>query len=352
MLSIDAVCVDTALQKGLWLLYSQGLDKGSRNGPVRVAPCPVATVYHAPMRRVLHAPARRPNPFLHLFEAFWVLAGRKDVAFLSYFADNFKNYSDNGTDFHAPYGHRLREHFGFDQIDTACEMLSKDPSTRRVVMSIWDPVADLGRSGKDIPCNDMVMLSVDEDTDALDMTVCNRSNDIIWGAYGSNVVQFSVLLEYMSSLLGMAPGTYTQVSNNYHAYTDLPFWQKWNASADKFISPMSPYESLENWVETSIFGAQPAVVLRDIRHMLTCFDEWREDPMGHNRSWAEDLKRSDSCKSIFFREVAIPMLCAHGLYKIGLAGEAVEVLKKARKCDWTMSGLEWLRGTAAFKEGK
>ena len=55
----------------------------------------------------------------------------------------------------------------------------------------------------------------------LDMTVCCRSNDVVWGAYGANAVHFSVLQEYMAARIGVAVGTYTQFSNNFHVYTNV-----------------------------------------------------------------------------------------------------------------------------------
>lgn len=61
----------------------------------------------------------------------------------------------------------------------------------------------------------------------LDMTVCNRSNDLIWGMLGANAVHFSMLLEYMAAQLGVEVGLYHQFTNNCHAYTSN--WQpdKW-----------------------------------------------------------------------------------------------------------------------------
>ena len=73
--------------------------------------------------------------------------------------------------------------------------------------------------GKDYPCNTQIYFW--ERRGELNMTVTNRSNDMIWGAYGANAVHMSVLLEYMAAMLGYAVGTYYQFSNNLHAYTDV-----------------------------------------------------------------------------------------------------------------------------------
>jgi hypothetical protein len=53
----------------------------------------------------------------------------------------------------------------------------------------------------------------------LDMVVFNRSNDVVWGAYGANAVHFSFLLEYLARWIGCEVGTYSQISVNFHGYT-------------------------------------------------------------------------------------------------------------------------------------
>ena len=53
------------------------------------------------------------------------------------------------------------------------------------------------------------------------MTVCCRSNDIIWGAYGANAVQFSILQQYIADRLEIEMGPYVQISDSFHAYKDI-----------------------------------------------------------------------------------------------------------------------------------
>jgi len=52
----------------------------------------------------------------------------------------------------------------------------------------------------------------------LDMTVTNRSNDLIWGLLGANFVHFSILMEYMAARLGAEVGLYHHFTNNLHCY--------------------------------------------------------------------------------------------------------------------------------------
>lgn len=201
---------------------------------------PVCSTYLRPQERVLFIPGRGANPFFHFFEALWILAGREDVEFLAQFNPRMAEYSDNGQVFHAPYGRRLRRcgETHWDQLAEVIALLQADPDTRRAVLQIWDADLDLGTDSKDLPCNTTIYLKIREGR--LHMTVCNRSNDALWGAYGANVVQFSTLQEYLATMIGVEVGLYHQISDSFHVYTDLPLWQKM-----KHVRPgsiLDPYE--------------------------------------------------------------------------------------------------------------
>mgnify|MGYP003649921829 CR=1 FL=1 len=131
------------------------------------------------------------------------------------------NYSDDGITFHGAYGYRWRKHFGVDQLNIAKNRLMEYPNDRRVVVGMWDPYVDLTstNTGVDYPCNTQVFFWARRGF--LNMTVMNRSNDMIWGAYGANAVHMSFLLEYMAHMTGNSIGTYYQISNNLHVYTDV-----------------------------------------------------------------------------------------------------------------------------------
>lgn len=228
------------------MLRNKGKRSDSRNGPVLVMPGPVTTIFEKPWEHVLTYPGRNANPFFHFMESMWMLAGRRDVAPMDFYVKNMKNYSDDGDVFHGAYGYRWRHHFcmegeeGEDQIIKVINELSNDPNSRRAVLTMWDPVADLNRQGKDFPCNTHIYFRTRENgaTHFLDMTVLCRSNDIIWGLYGSNAVHFSVLLEYLAGALGMLMGRYYHVSNNYHAYVDV-----FDKYVDEATGPLAPKQA-------------------------------------------------------------------------------------------------------------
>jgi thymidylate synthase len=243
MYSFKTDDVNAALQIGINYLLREGVEEQSRNGSVIVAPGPVLTEYVNPRRRVLFSPLRDANPFFHVMESLWILSGANDVEFVEYFAKQMRAYSDDGVTSWGAYGWRWRNFFGWDQLEAIIAELKKDPKSRRCVLTMWNAWPGAGdydqnrtmnrdnpdlhdhdlqvatHGGLDVPCNTHVYL--DCRGGKLNITVCNRSNDIIWGCYGANAVHFSFFHEYMAMRIGIPMGVYRQFSNNFHVYTDV-----------------------------------------------------------------------------------------------------------------------------------
>ena len=109
---IESQGVSEAFYLGLQLLKENGIRRDSRAGEVIEYPEPVCTVYRAPEQRVLFYEERNANPFFHFFEAFWMLAGRQDVSYVTNFNKRMSEFSDDGVIFHGAYGYRWRNYFG------------------------------------------------------------------------------------------------------------------------------------------------------------------------------------------------------------------------------------------------
>ncbi len=88
-------------------LLTEGDMVGSRNGSTREL-LNFKTVIKNPVKRCVGGYNRNINIFFLLAEAIWIWAGRRDVAFLDTFNSQLKNYSDDGINYHAPYGWRMR----------------------------------------------------------------------------------------------------------------------------------------------------------------------------------------------------------------------------------------------------
>lgn len=217
---IHARNVNEAFSEGWWKLKTSGREEASRNGPVLVMPGPVITEYHRPWERVLFSPSRDANHVFHLMESIWLLAGRDDVAWLLPFNSKFEAYAEADGRQHGAYGFRWRKLFGHDQLHMAVSELAQNPTSRRVVIGMWHPSMDQNTQLRDVPCNTHIYLDVR--SGKLNMTVCCRSNDMLWGAYGANAVHFSILQELLASALNIEPGVYRQFSNNFHVYLEVP----------------------------------------------------------------------------------------------------------------------------------
>ena len=227
---ISSPTVDSALAMGVHTLLREGVQEDSRNGPVWVMPEPVSNVYQHPRLLVLFNEFRDANPFFHLYEALWMLAGRNDLAPLARLASNMSNFSVDGKTFNAAYGHRWRNN-GLDQLREVIEKLKKTPNTRQAVINIWDQDDDLvdgEHNARDRACNLSMVFTprVRDGKKVLDMMVSNRSNDAVWGAYGANYVHFSMVLIFVAEASGFDVGQYTQVSANFHMYGEGLYGKK------------------------------------------------------------------------------------------------------------------------------
>ena len=202
------------------VMRMRGLFEESRNGPVLSLPEPITVTVLAPKIRANVDPIRNANPFFHLMEFVWMMSGSCELAWIQQFNQGFKQYAEDNGRIHGAYGYRWRNHFGVNQIAAAVNMLREDATNRRVVLGMWDPGWDLDVIKKDLPCNTHIYLRIIDWE--LEMTVCNRSNDVIWGMTGANAVHMTLLQELMANAIGCDVGVYRVFTNNAHVYTDLP----------------------------------------------------------------------------------------------------------------------------------
>ena len=345
--SIIASNPDTALADGLWWMKAVGERNTSRNGAVIQAPQAVATVYPNPQQRVMFSALRDANPFFHLFESLWMLAGRNDVAQVANYAKQMESFADDGLLWGA-YGFRWRFFFGFDQMLEIVKLLKQDPKTRRAVMSMWSPSGDLvpevSVMSKDIPCNTQVYF--DATLGRLNMTVTNRSNDIVWGAYGANVVHMSLMHEFVASAAGLPLGHYTQFSNNWHLYSDRPDVQRLidcsDAERSRWAIKFAP-DNRYTSVHMPPVTPKPLMALGDDALVF----------LGQVEALVNDPSTPDSdLPTDFLRLTAKPMVSAHVLYKAGDKEAALAKTKEVEATDWQVAAYEWVERRIAADAAK
>ena len=355
----------------------------SRNGNVLMIDEPVTVTYTHPKERVLFNAARDANPFFHLYEALWMLAGRNDVAPLAYYAKQMREYSDDGGTLNGAYGYRWRHAtYGVgqegntwyggipdyrkevDQLQVIIEHLKANPTSRRVVLQMWNVENDLLKIGmpcnrcpeyparecphcvhglkmvsKDVCCNLEVMFSLRpiEHPDLglvdhiLDMTVTNRSNDMIWGMLGANYVHFSILQEYIAAHLGVEVGRYNHFTNNLHVY-------EWNWKPEEWLTDETRgYYVRENSTfplihDPQVFDSELSRVVQNFSGEGVCAaDEWREP---------------------FLNTVARPMFWAFRHYKKGAFNSALQWVSEIKADDWRVAAYTWIRRRMKRAQGK
>lgn len=277
-MQIHEVGVARTLEDALWKMKSSGVRQQTRNGPVLAILEPVIITIELPEQRVLIDPVRNANPFFHLAEFVWMMAGSNDVRFIEKYNARMREYADPNTNVHhGAYGFRWRNHFDVDQLFRLSDMLSEDPTTRRAVLGMWDPRIDLTYH-RDLPCNTHIYWRVIDDS--LDMTVCNRSNDLVWGCLGANAVHMTLLHELMARSIGKQVGVYHVMTNNLHMYIDRPDFHKLidcphveSAYVGDLRTDTFPVLQSSESMESFLIDAKDFVAGKLIRGRTTWFNE-------------------------------------------------------------------------------
>lgn len=189
---------------------------------------------HGSTRELLHASfhignprerwvlSRQPsvNPAFAVAEVFWILAGRNDARFINFWNSKYCEYAGREDRLHGAYGYRLRQQFGQDQLERAFMALQNSPTSRQIVLSIWDgrsdlPSVDGSPVSQDVPCNVCSLLKVRDGR--LEWMQVMRSNDLFLGT-PYNFIQFTTLQEVMAGWLGLDVGGYCHLSDSLHVY--------------------------------------------------------------------------------------------------------------------------------------
>lgn len=335
----------------------------TRNGPVLQIVEPVIVSYSHSTERVLFNQARDANPFFHLYESLWMLAGRNDIAPLDYYlGGRYSQFSDDKTTANGAYGYRWRkanphQHWKTsseqeiqytDQLAVIVAHLKKKPEDRRCVLQMWNVQDDLLKmeTSKDVCCNLCALFLIRVvpnppemkglDRRFLDMTVMNRSNDLANGMLGANVVHFSFLHEYMAAQLDVEVGVYNQISNNLHIYTE----SFGGFPAEKWLADETPnyYGFADNDPTETPLTLKMVPLVKD----PVAFDQ--ELPEVVNAfNGAETLARVvPRFSEPFFEDVASPMLMAFRQHKNRDYEAALFWINNVLADDWRITSRNWI----------
>ena len=312
MYLITADNVNEAYRLGMFHVSEYGVERPTRNGKAMVLDYPLITHYTFPKQHVLFDAVRDANPFFHLYEAMWMLTGEDNIQTLVKFNKNMATFSDDGVTLNAAYGQRWRIHFGYDQLSDVVALLDRDPTTRRAVLAMWDPRFDLrDQQSKDLPCNTHIYFEVKDRR--LNMTVCNRSNDLVWGLYGANAVHMSILHEYVANKTNFTQGSYFHLSNNAHVYE-----RHYDLLRQPAATKGYKYKTYPMCAWTSGWD----------NDCIKFVDNPYQLPNNYITDW--------------FQRVMAPLGLAHQSYKQGLIESAIDFARQIEADDWREACVNWL----------
>jgi thymidylate synthase len=147
-------------------------------------------------------------------ELLWYFTRDNSMSFIDKFSKMWGRISDDGVTSNSAYGKIVFEKYGFDQVETVIELLSKNKHSKRALINFNVPNKNK-MTTKDEICTIVLQFYIRDGR--LNCTAVMRSNDI-WRGLPYDIVFFTILQRYIADRLGMAYGSYTHFAVSLHVY--------------------------------------------------------------------------------------------------------------------------------------
>ncbi|MFH1157740.1 MAG: thymidylate synthase [Pseudomonadota bacterium] len=155
-----------------------------------------------------------------IHELLWFLQGDTNIRYLT---DNkvsiWDEWADEDGDLGPVYGRQWRAWPGkegrtIDQIAQTVEEIKKNPDSRRLIVSAWNP-ADIPEMAL-APCHCLFQFYVAEDRLSCQLT--QRSADVFLGV-PFNIASYALLTLMVAQVTGLKPGEFVHSFGDLHIYT-------------------------------------------------------------------------------------------------------------------------------------
>ena len=154
-----------------------------------------------------------------IYELLWFLRGDTNVRWLQDHGVRIWNeWADENGDLGPVYGHQWRSwpdyHGGtIDQIAQVEEMIKRNPNSRRMLVTAWNPaeVEDMALP----PCHCLFQFYVADGR--LSLQLYQRSADTFLGV-PFNIASYALLLQMMAQVTGLQPGEFVHTTGDTHLY--------------------------------------------------------------------------------------------------------------------------------------
>jgi len=185
-----------------------------------------------------------------IHELLWFISGDTNT---SYLKDNgvtiWDEWADSEGNLGPVYGHQWRNwnSEGLDQLNNVINEIKRNPTSRRLVVSAWNPsvLPDTSLSFEDNvadgkaalpPCHMMFQFYV-RDNKYLDIQMYQRSVDVFLGL-PYNIASYAALLYMVAKVTGYVPGKYYWIGGDVHIYRN--HIAQMNQQLDRSIHKYSP----------------------------------------------------------------------------------------------------------------
>ena len=154
-----------------------------------------------------------------IYELLWFLRGETNIQYLK---DNgvtiWDEWADEQGELGPVYGKQWRSWSGpegktVDQISQAVEMLKKNPDSRRIIVSAWNP-AEIDKMAL-APCHCLFQFYVANGK--LSCQLYQRSADVFLGV-PFNIASYALLTLMMAQVTGLKPGEFIHTFGDVHIY--------------------------------------------------------------------------------------------------------------------------------------
>lgn len=156
-----------------------------------------------------------------IYELLWFLKGETNIKYLKdHGVSIWDEWADENGDLGPVYGKQWRSWAGpdgkvVDQISQAVETLKKNPDSRRIIVSAWNP-AEIDKM-KLAPCHCLFQFYVSEDK--LSCQLYQRSADVFLGV-PFNIASYALLTLMMAQVTGLKPGEFVHTFGDVHIYSN------------------------------------------------------------------------------------------------------------------------------------
>ncbi len=154
-----------------------------------------------------------------IYELLWFLRGDTNVRWLQDHGVRIWNeWADENGDLGPVYGHQWRSWPDYrggtiDQIAQVEEMIKRNPNSRRMLVTAWNPaeIEDMALP----PCHCLFQFYVADGR--LSLQLYQRSADTFLGV-PFNIASYALLLQMMAQVTGLQPGEFVHTTGDTHLY--------------------------------------------------------------------------------------------------------------------------------------